>query len=151
MPKKLQYNGTVSESGEIKFPNRLRKEVSEYFRGKRIRVTFERRAKTRSNAQNAYYWSVIVPHVLRGFIDVGNNDLHEGNKDDLDQVHVFLKRRFLVGREVHDKDGTLYQLDPSTRFNTTTEQEVYHENIRQFASEYLGIVIPMPNEQLEML
>lgn len=93
---------------------------------------------------------MVIPEVVRAFIDLGN-DLQQGNKEHHEEVHEFLKRRFLDnGREVMDAEGVLYKLPPSTRICTTVEQEEYHERIRQFAAEFLNVVIPLPNEQMEI-
>ena len=53
--KSLTYIGTVSPTGEIKLPKRLRAEVGKAFAGKDIIATFARPKKTRSSEQNRYY------------------------------------------------------------------------------------------------
>lgn len=61
----LEYYGSVSETGEITLPKRMRKEMSKAFQGHNIEVTVRRKRHRRSNNQNAYYWSVVVPAVVR--------------------------------------------------------------------------------------
>lgn len=146
----LEYYGSVSDTGEIKLPKRMRQEIAKAFPGRSIEVTVRRKRRRRSTSQNAYYWGIIVPAVLHWFIDAGN-DLQAGNPAHREQVHEFLKRRFLDnGPEVADKEGVLHRLPPSTTRCTTVEQEEYHDRIRQFAAEFLGVVIPLPNEQAEI-
>ena len=146
----LEYYGSVSDTGEISLPKRMRKEIAKAFQGHSIEVTVRRKRRRRSSNQNAYYWSVVVPAVVRAFIDLGN-DLQQGNKQHHEEVHEFLKRRFLDnGRDVVDAEGQAHKLPPSTRMCTTVEQEEYHDRIRQFAAEFLGVVIPLPNEQMEI-
>jgi hypothetical protein len=55
MEAKLIYEGTVSESGQITLPPRLKSEVAGLFAGKSVVVTWERKKKKRSADQNAYY------------------------------------------------------------------------------------------------
>lgn len=146
----MEYTGRVTETGEIELPKRMRKEMVSAFRGHRIEVKVRRLRKRRSTNQNRYYWGVLIPAVLAAFVEAGN-DLQSGNQAHHELVHEFLKNKFLDnGIEVHDADGTLHKTPPSTTRLTTTEQEDYHESIRRFAAEYLGTVIPLPNEQMEI-
>lgn len=146
----LGYTGRVTESGDIELPKRMRKEIAAAFTGHGIEVTVRRRRKRRSSPQNRYYWGVIIPAVLRGFIDAGNA-LQEGNQAHRETVHEFLKLRFLDnGIEIHDAEGVLHKGPPTTTTLTTTEQEEYHDRIREFAAEFLGVSIPLPNEQVEL-
>lgn len=66
-------------------------------------------------------------------------------------IHGFLKDKFLHnGIEIANAHGEVEQLPPSTTRLSTIEQEEYHEDIRRWGAEYLNIVIPLPNEQLEI-
>lgn len=87
--------------------------------------------------------------MLRGFIDLGNA-LQEGNPEHLKLIHEFLKARFLHGEELHDANGEVHTMPPTTTILTTTEAEEYYDQCRQFAAEYLNITIPLPNEQVEI-
>lgn len=151
MPRdiKLEYYGKVSAEGEITLPKRMRKELVSLFSGHGIQVIVKRKRKRRSLNQNDYYWAVIVPYILRGFIELGNN-LQEGNPEHLKLIHEFLKARFLQGEELHDANGMLHIMPPTTTILTTTEAEEYYDQCRQFAAEYLNTVIPLPNEQVEI-
>ena len=146
----LTYFGEVSEDGQISLPKRMRTEMAKAFKGKRIEVAVKQRYKQRSSPQNRYYWGVLVPSVLLAFVDLGN-DLQQDNQEHLDMVHDFLKRKFLTnGLEVVNAQGEVEQLPPSTTRLSTIEQEKYHEDIRRWAAEFLNVVIPLPNEQLEI-
>ena len=104
-------------------------------------VTIKRIAK-RSLSQNAYYWGVCVPMVKEGLIDAGfdevrcNDDAHEIMK------HVLLKRQM-----VSKQTGETFYLAGSTATITTTEFNLYLENICRWAAEYLSIVIPSPYDE----
>lgn len=151
MPRdvKLEYYGKVSASGEITLPKRMRNELVSLFAGHKIHVIVKRNRKRRSLHQNDYYWAVIVPYILRGFIEFGNQ-LQEGNQEHLKLIHEFLKGRFLYGEELYDANGEVHSMPPTTTILTTTEAEEYYDQCRQFAAEYLNVVIPLPNEQVEI-
>lgn len=146
----LSYYGEVSEDGQISLPKRMRSEMAKAFKGKRIEVTVKQRYKQRSSPQNRYYWGVLIPSILLAFIDLGN-DLQQDNPEHLEMVHGFLKDKFLHnGIEIANAQGEVEQLPPSTTRLSTIEQEEYHEDIRRWAAEFLNVVIPLPNEQLEI-
>lgn len=150
MSNKLTYSGPVDESGRVDLPKRARKEIAQTFAGKHVVVTIERRRKKRSNEQLGYYFGVIIPYVVRGFIEAGNQ-LIEGNKDDHELVHAFLKNKFLRnGIDINDLDGVVYQLPPSTTRASTVEMMQYFDDIIHFAADSLNTVIPPPNTQTEL-
>ena len=144
---KLTYNGKV-QKGEIKLPRkRLKKEVIQAFEGREIKVTFQRKKKIRSNEQNSYYWGVVIPFVIRGFIDLGN-DIQEGNEEHHNAVHELLKGKFLAnGEELWDAEGNMLQLNSSTTKCTTSQFMDYLAQIQMWSVEYLNVNIPDPEEQ----
>ena len=145
---KLKYFGSIKD-GLIKLPKRVRKEVLSRFNGHNIIVTFERKRKTRSNPQNSYYQGVVLPEIVLGMIELGN-ELQLGNKEDHESVHLFLKDRFLQnGKDFLLKDGLIETGSSSTKYCTTTEFMTYLDDVVKFASEYLNISIPEPNEQVD--
>ena len=147
----LTYTGRVTEDGEIHLPSKkLKEEVSRSMAGKQVEVTFKVKRKQRSNPQNAYYWSCVLPSVLEGFIDLGNN-LQAGNKEHLDMIHQLMKENHLDnGIEIMDAQGNFTKLPPSTKRCTTTEFMEYIENITMWAAECLHVTIPQPEEQGEL-
>lgn len=148
---KLSYYGRVKE-GKIALPRkRLHTEVVGTFEGHSIEVIFQRKRNRRSSPQNRYYWSVVIPFVLRAFIDLGHRELQEGNKHHHEMIHEVLKDRFLDnGIELSDADGQVIDGPSSTTRCTTTEFMDYLAQIQQWAAESLNTVIPDPNEQLEV-
>lgn len=93
-----------------------------------IQLLVEKRKKIRSNDQNRYYWGVVIPLVAD---TVGY---------DKESAHEALRIQFLMDRS--QKLATL----KSTSDLSTMEFEEYLKKIRQWASEYLGVYIPDPNE-----
>jgi hypothetical protein len=139
MEAKLIYEGTVSESGQITLPPRLKSEVAGLFAGKSVVVTWERKKKKRSADQNAYYWGVIIRLIYLEMNAQGENVMPQ-------EVHEFLKFRFLRVQRINQDTGEiLFEFGRSTTRLKTTEFMLYMDNCIQFASEYLSIVIPPPH------
>ena len=98
--------------------------------------------KKRSLPQNSYYWSVCVPMVKKGLQDIGyrevktNNDAHEVLK------HLFLKKKY-----TNEESGEEIVVPGSTANLKTVEFNMFLEELWLWASDYLNIQIPMPNEQ----
>ena len=109
--------------------------------GKRVTIKLSLYRKRRSNNQNAYYWSVIIPAITAMFREYGNNV-------DGDDVHEFLKLR--VGKLAQvfvTPDGEVMKGLGSTTKLSTMEFEVYLEKCRAFAAEH-GVAIGLPNEEV---
>jgi hypothetical protein len=153
MPKKptLTYFCNVDDQGVLNVPAKLRAEVGKVFKGMRVELTIKQKANYRSSPQNRYYRGVVLPLVVMGLIDLGN-DLQENNPDDLNDIHDFLKEKFLKnGIDIVNAQGEVESLPSSTRRNSKGQQEEYHEKIRRWAAEYLNVSIPLPNEQVEFI
>ena len=107
--------------------------------GKWVKVSLEERKRRRSPNQNAYYWGVVVQHVLDMF-------LAAGNQVDADQVHDYLRAH--VGKltaPVVDPNGEMRNVLRSSTSLNTMEFEAYLEAIRAWAAGF-GFQIPLPNE-----
>ena len=117
------------------------------FEGQDIAISIEKAKKSRSTQENRYYRGVIVPLIKAGLKEA------TGETYSNDQVHDLLKTRFLMYK-VKIKDGEFSGDDEYlTRIKSTTElstveMEQYLEDCRGFALEYLGVTIPLPNENL---
>lgn len=114
--------------------------------GKTLNLTLDYYVKKRSNAQNAYYWPVIIEYVLEGLIDAGYR--RESLSPEL--VHDYLKGKFLkhLRRRVVNKLTKQYLTrQPSTAELTTWEFMDYMDGIRIWAAEFLSISIPDPNKE----
>lgn len=111
---------------------------------KDVLLTIQPLKRTRSNQQNRYYWGVIIPLVQSGLEDV------TGEMRSKNEVHEFLKFNFNYKEIVNQSTGEIYRQPKTTTTNSTTDMEVYHEEIRRFAHEFLSVEIPLPNEDLEL-
>lgn len=147
MKKILTYYGKADETGRIQLPKISRQEIGRTFAGKMCEVTIKSAGRGRSNAQNAYYWGVMVQMILERFVELGNNELHAADEESRRMVHEYLKARFLPPITVADAHGEAIELPPTTRKASTVEMMDYFAAIQQWAAEVLLINIPDPNEQ----
>jgi len=114
--------------------------------GKTVTLTLDYYVNKRTNAQNGYYWPVIIEYVLEGLIDVG----YRREALDPDTVHDYLKNKFL--RHMRKRIVNPVTKQYLTKIPTTTELNTwefmdYMEGICIWASEFLSISIPAPNKE----
>jgi len=119
------------------------KTAIEQFEGKNVTITIEKTRSKRSNDQNRYYWSGVVPIVHRGLKDAG----YAISKDD---THLAMRAKFL-SEPIPMEDGTYIDKFKSTTELTKSEFSDYIESIRDWAFDYLGVTIPPPNTHIELL
>ena len=129
-------------NGKLEKNRDLISDVIQSLEGKDIIITIEKKKKKRSNPQNAYYWSVVLPMMQTGFYN--NLGEHVG----IQEAHEFLKGRFLFREVVNQELGEVIKLSKSTTELSTIEWETYMDQIRAFATEFLNITIPLPNNTL---
>ncbi|HEY0140390.1 MAG TPA: hypothetical protein VGF48_05805 [Thermoanaerobaculia bacterium] len=101
--------------------------------GKPLVLTFRRPSDIRTNAENRYYWGVIVRMVAEemGIIP--------------DEAHEFLKSLFLK-EGVELEGGRRFEIVRSTADLTVADFESYCEKCRQWSACELECVIPLPGE-----
>lgn len=115
------------------------------FNGKNIVLKLSLLSKKRSNEQNSYYWGVIIPITK----DAIKNEW--GEVWGVEKIHEFLKNKFLFYEKVNHETGEITRTPKSTTENTTTEQEEYYFEIRNFLKEWFNVNCPLPNENLTIL
>lgn len=99
--------------------------------------------KNRSTQQNKYYHGCVLPLVKDGLRDIGYAEIKE-NED----AHEVLKYLFLKRSIPNEGTGEAIELLGSTTNLSTVEFNLFIDQIIQWAAEYLGIQIPLPNEPL---
>ena len=107
-----------------------------------VEVNIKTLSKGRSTPQNRYYFAVVAI-VKDAFWE--QHGIHLSSE----QVHDFLKIKF-NSIEVFNDDGVVEKIPLSTTELDTVEFEVYLEQIRQWALDFLNIRIGLPNEQTEI-
>lgn len=134
-------------NGKMVFPNREGfLETVRVLEGLPLEIIVkQRRTKKPSSKQRGYYWACMIPLVFDGLRDAGWSIT---DFPSVNSVHEFLKDKFCPREEIVNEDtGEALPLPPSTEKLDTRAREKYHEDIRQWAAEFLGIYIPEPLEQ----
>jgi len=115
------------------------------FEGKTIMFKLSILSKKRSMEQNSYYWAVIIP--------ITKNAINEswGEVWSTEKTHEFLKSKFLFYEKVNEETSEIIKVPKSTTENTTTDQENYYSEIREFLKEWFNVECPLPNKKLTIL
>lgn len=100
--------------------------------GAKVEATFKVYRPTRSNAQNRFWWGVIVPTIAE----------HLGYHND--EMHEALKVKFLALDPEPNEHGLMRVRGTST-LNTKEFTDLI-ENVVTWAGAEFGINIPMPDE-----
>ena len=106
--------------------------------GKVLSVTITVYRETRSNAQNNYYWGVVIKMLC------------DSTGQDKWSMHHNLKDKFAKTPDLNAdifKEADLFVVE-STADMSTARFSKYKEDIQQWASEFLGVNIPDPNEEI---
>jgi len=115
------------------------------FEGKTVTFKLSILSKKRSLQQNSYYWAVIIP--------ITKNAINEswGEVWNIEKTHEFLKSKFLFYEKINEDTSEIIRVPKSTTENTTTEQENYYFEIREFLKEWFNVDCTLPNEKLTIL
>ena len=142
--KKIETYGEI-KGGQLKIAKRQQFfEAISLIKDCRVRVIVEKLYKKRTTPQNAYYWAIIVTT----WQEIIHTEWGENwNKE---QTHEFLKANFNYDEIINEATGEILRKTKSTTELTTTEMELFNELCRNNAFEMFNVVIPLPNEQLEI-
>lgn len=138
---KIQIKSFV-QNGLLKRNRTLITDAIKSFEGKEILITFEKPKNKRSNLQNSYLWAVLYPITQQAI----KNEW--GEVWNIEKVHEFYKMQFNLTEKINQETGQIIKLPKSTTENTTTQQEEYHLQIREFLQEWFNVTAPLPNENL---
>jgi uncharacterized protein YdaT len=141
----MRFVGKVDKDGVLRIVNRayfdkfLKDELSE----KEVTIEIKKKTRQRSNVQNGYYHSCVIPILRNAFKDIGHNLSNE-------EVHLFLKNKFLKISMANENGEFIGEKIGSTADLTTTQFMEYIQQIQQFAAESLDVVIPDPLHQVQI-
>ena len=138
---KIQIRTSVT-NGKLTRNRNLILEAINSYEGKELLITFEKPKKQRSNNQNAYYFGVILS-ILQNCIKESWGEVWSKEK-----AHDFCKLQFNFIERVNESTGEVVKVPKSTTENTTTAQEEYHAEIRNFIKEWFNVDVPLPNEEI---
>jgi hypothetical protein len=134
--KRATFIGHVAENGALSFD--FPKTVKEYLlslAGAEVDVQIGKHYKKRTEQENRYYYGVIIPIVAE-----------EIGEEDKDIVHSWLQIAVDHKKTIGGHDVPL-----GTSELSTVEFEDYASRARMFASKFLNVYIPLPNEGIRDL
>jgi len=132
---KLEYysevkNGHLSKSVRNKIASELLQ-----FEGKKVTVTIQKLKSKRSIQQNRYWWLAMT---------ILGNELGYSKEE----THELMKFKFLKRERVIEKTGEILEyIESTTTLSKSDFADMVTDMVRWAAS--MGIVIPLPGEQLE--
>ena len=142
---KIEALGKINKNGDLIIHNRKAfAELLLNLRNKDVEIIISKRRKKRSGNQNRYYWGVLIPCIQQGLFDT------QGEWLNTEEVHAFLKVHFNFKEITNTSTGEMVKLGKTTTELTTIEFEEYQDKCRQFADEFLNVIIPLPNTQSEI-
>lgn len=159
-PKEINARGNVSEEGVLKITHRREFDEAVRALGKcEVEIVVRKKRRTVSNALRRYYFGVVVNMVMQGLKEMGMRvDLADADEwvrhlilaVNKDVTHQFLKERFIESIIVDEETGEYKKNDMSTKRMTNVEFITFYTPVYQWASEFLGISIPEPNESFDI-
>lgn len=140
---KIQIRSNVVD-GNLKRNREQIKQAIASFEGKEIIISIDKSKKTRSSNQNSYYWGVCIPLIQSGLKDA------TGEFRSSENIHYnILLPLFSPSLEIINIDtGQILTERMSSSEMTTTQFMEYVMEIQKWASEFLNINIPDPNEEI---
>ncbi len=133
---------TSITNGVFKRNRNLVLDAIKSFEGIEVRITLEKAKKKRTNNQNRYLWGLLYPLTQEAI----KNEW--GEIWSKDKVHDFYKLHFNYTEKINEDTGEVLKIPKSTTENTTSQQEDYHAQIRQFLKEWFNVNAPLPNEDI---
>lgn len=135
---------TSIQNGIFKRNRNIVLDAIKSFNGCDVVITIAKAKKKRSNNQNAYYWGLLIP-LTQNAIKTEWGEIWSKEK-----THDFYKLHFNYVEKVNETTSEVIKIPKSTTDNTTTQQEEYHAQIREFLKEWFNVTAPLPNEGLEL-
>lgn len=103
------------------------------------------RKKTRSLSQNKFYW-LCLGFVLDAMYDLG----HSRDEIDKESLHEFFLGMFNYTEIINETTGEVRKIAKKSSTMTTQEFSEYFEHVKRWCAEWLSLVLPEPNEQLQI-
>lgn len=135
---------TSIQNGLFKRNRNIVLDAIKSFNGFDVVLTIAKAKKKRSNNQNAYYWGLLIP-LTQNAIKTEWGEIWSKEK-----THDFYKLHFNYVEKVNETTSEVIKIPKSTTDNTTTQQEEYHAQIREFLKDWFNVTAPLPNEDLEL-
>ena len=142
---RIQYIGVKvkDKAFRVVSSENFKKELSELPEG-RYRITIDKYRKQKSNPQLGYLFACVYPFVLKALDDAG------WEFTSIDEVDEYCKSMFSSKEILNRNTGEIMDIPGLKRDMTTTEIMTYVDAIRDWASEYLNVYIPEPEQQIDL-
>ena len=143
--RKLSFDGKVEDGKFTAWDSEGFREAFHSLNGSAVRVSIENGNK-RSNPQNSYYWGVVVETIYKAFMERGDTFTRE-------DIHAWIKEKWLAKKMiqiVNPKTGEIETTmipGSTTDLTTVSMSEDFIEPIQIWAAEFLGVVIPDPDQR----
>lgn len=134
----LKYYSNVSNEGKLQknVSEKIALELKE-FSGKRVEITIEKLRSTRSSRQNRLWWLYMT--ILSKEIGYTKDEMHE-----------ICKFKFLKREKVDEKTGEVFEYIGKSSKLTKSEFADMTTDLIRWASETFNIILPLPDEQMEI-
>lgn len=140
---KVTLHGTMTDNGFQPNARYMWSRTVKEFAGRKVSVTVELYRRKRTNQQNRYYWPVIVSGITSQFIE-------DGILISKEETHDMLRGMFLKKELLSEKTGEVIIVIRHTPTLSTVEMNDYCEHCRRWAAETLNLILPEPNEDIEI-
>ena len=114
--------------------------------GQRVLLTIEKYKRKRTSSQNRYLHGVVFPMLQQRLLDLGWKEAVS-----IEWVKDLIKYQFLKMETVNEKTGEVITSIRATSSLTTSEMMDFIADIQQWSAETLGLYIPDPNEQIQLI
>jgi hypothetical protein len=140
----MDFKGKITNNRIDIYNHHLISPMLSNLEGKEIEITVKRFKKSRSAAQNRWYWGIAIAGTL--IPQLKNMTGEDFTKEELHQLHLTacIKCKFST-RDILGKTVIMYD-DISTKKMTTVEFNSFKDKVQKFWAEK-GIDIPDPNEE----
>ena len=114
----IEYEGTVTEDGEITFTGNVRRDIQVIYCGQDIKLKITRLGKKRSTPQNSYLWGVVYNLLADEF------NKQEPFTYSANDIHECMKQKFL-GEDIVNRDTGEYLYRKTRSTTELTTEGIY--------------------------
>ena len=136
----------LDQQGKVIAGRRKLMQALQSLSGQRVLLTIEKYKRKRTSSQNRYLHGVVFPMLQQRLLDLGWKEAVS-----IEWVKDLIKYQFLKMETVNEKTGEVITSIRATSSLTTSEMMDFIADIQQWSAETLGLYIPDPNEQIQLI
>lgn len=138
MELKFNYYSNVSEEGKLqKNVSQKIAEELKFFKGKRVEIQVKKLSSKRTSRQNRLWWLYMT--ILAN--EVGYTK---------DEMHDICKFKFLKREKIDEKSGEVFEYIANSSSLTKSEFSDLTTDLIRWASQTFSVILPLPDEQIEI-